>query len=154
MRCEYCGVDFVPGAAFCASCGKPARSGGEKSGNGVRHPAAGGRALPSNVAGSLCYLLGFLTGVFFLVTDPYKRDHFVRFHAFQAIFLSIACTVAFFAFFIALAIMPGSLRHGVWLLGPMLGLGICLLWLVLMYKARNRQQFRLPVIGDLAAKQA
>lgn len=153
MQCEYCGVDLMAGAAFCASCGKPARSSGDLSDDGASLAAAG-TTLQSNVAGSLCYLLGFLTGIFFLVTDPYRRDHFVRFHAFQAIFLSLAAIAALFMVFIVLAIVPESLRRVFRLLYAAFGLGAFLLWLVLMHKARNREQFRLPIIGDLAAKQA
>jgi uncharacterized membrane protein len=41
-----------------------------------------------NVAGALAYPLGFITGILFLKIDPYKYDPFVRFHAFQSIFLS------------------------------------------------------------------
>lgn len=154
MQCEYCGVDLIAGAAFCASCGRPARSAGAFSTNGAQPPPASSRALQSNVAGSLCYLLGFLTGIFFLLADPYRRDHFIRFHAFQAIFLSAACLAAFFILFMLLAIVPGFLGHVVWLLYPIFSLGFFLLWLVLMYKAHNREQFRLPVIGELAARQA
>ncbi len=154
MQCEYCGVDLISGAAFCASCGRPTRSDGGSGTYGTGPVATVGNALQANVAGSLCYLLGFLTGIFFLVTDPYKRDHFVRFHALQAIFLSVVCVAAFFILFIVLEVVPGFLRHMVWLLYPVLGVGIFLLWLVLMHKARKREPFHLPVIGDLAARQA
>lgn len=154
MQCEYCGVDLMVGAAFCASCGKPARSYGDLLDKGASFAGTSGTALQSNVAGSLCYLLGFLTGIFFLVTEPYRRDHFVRFHAFQAIFLSLAAIAALFIVFIVLAIVPESLWRVFRLLYAVFGLGVFLLWLVLMHKARNREQFRLPIIGDLAAKQA
>jgi uncharacterized membrane protein len=124
------------------------------SANGTRTATAAGSSLQSNVAGSLCYLLGFLTGVFFLVVDPYKRDHFVRFHAFQAIFLSVACLAAFFILFVILTMAPGFFWGVIWWLYPALSVGLFLLWLVLMHKAHNREQFRLPIIGDLAARQA
>ena len=51
--------------------------------------------MSSNLAGALAYPLGAITGILFLKIEPYKFDPFVRFHAFQSIFLSLACAVLF-----------------------------------------------------------
>jgi uncharacterized membrane protein len=95
-----------------------------------------------------------LTGIFFLVAGPYKRDHFVRFHAYQAIFLSFVCLAVYVAADIFLGILPGRF----WRLGEMLHLvlsfGFFCLWVFLMYKAYHNEEFKVPVIGELAAKQA
>src|SRR6267154_4263414 len=56
-------------------------------------PAAGASGMTDNVAGALCYLIGFITGILFLVLDPYNKSKFVRFHAFQAIFFHAAFIV-------------------------------------------------------------
>ena len=152
MQCANCGVDMVAGAAFCPSCGRPAGQPSESS--PTRSPASAGAGLQANVAGLLCYLAGFVTGIVFLVVDPYKRSPFIRFHAFQAIFLSIAWFAAYFAVGILSAILPYTLWGLIWVLRSVLGLGFLLLWLLLMYKAYNHEQFKLPVIGELAAKQA
>ena len=112
--------------------------------------------MASNVAALLTYLAGFITGIIFLVIEPYKNDRFVRFHAFQSIFFS----VAYLVIKIAWGIVFGSLflAGALW---PMLSfswvvfrLGFFVLWLFLMFKAYNNERFMLPVIGDLAAKQA
>ena len=145
---------MVAGAAFCPSCGKAAGSGIAKQASSTSASATAGQGLQRNIAGFLCYLVGFITGIIFLVVDPYKRDHFVRFHAFQAIFLSAACFAVYFVLGIFLVILPGFLWRAAWFLQSLLGLGIFLLWLFLMYKAYNNEEFKLPVIGDLAAKQA
>ena len=42
------------------------------------------------MAGALAYLVGAITGILFLVIDPFKSDRFVRFHAFQSIFFNLA----------------------------------------------------------------
>ena len=39
-------------------------------------------------------------------------------------------------------------------LWPMLGLAIFAAWIFLMFKAYNNETFKLPIIGELAAKQA
>jgi uncharacterized membrane protein len=98
--------------------------------------------------------LGFVSGIFFLATEPYKRDRFVRFHAFQSIFLSVAWIAAYFALGIFLNILPGVFWRLGWMLHSVVSLGFFCLWVFLMYKAYNHEQFKLPVIGDLAAKQA
>lgn len=149
MHCQNCGVELVAGSAFCPSCGKPAL-------NSTPVPTAKSAApgLQPNLAGALCYLVGFITGIFFLVVDPYKQDRSVRFHAFQAIFLSVVWFAVYFVLSIFLSILPGMLWRVGWMLYSVVGLGFFLLWLFLMYKAYNNEQFKLPVIGDLAAKQA
>lgn len=148
MHCTNCGTELGEGAGFCAKCG--ARTTG--SGTAASPQAASG--LQSNVAGGLCYLAGFITGIFFLVADQYKQDRFVRFHAFQAIFLSVAWIAVYFALGVFLTILPGMLWRVGWMLQSVVGLGFFLLWLFLMFKAYNHEQFKLPVIGDFAAKQA
>ncbi len=143
---------MVAGAAYCPSCGKPAPPATQ---TGSTQPSlASLEGLQPNVAGLLCYLAGFVTGIFFLVVDPYKRDRFVRFHAFQSIFLSVAWFALHFALGVFLTILPGMLWRMGWMLHSLLGLVFFFLWVLLMYKAYNHEQFKLPVIGDLAAKQA
>jgi len=149
MHCANCGAELGEGAGFCAKCG--ARAG--QASAAVTAPQASS-SLPSNVAGGLCYLAGFVTGIFFLVAEPYKRDHSVRFHAFQAIFLSAVWIAFYFVLEIFLSILPGVLWRVSWMLNSVVGFGFFCLWLFLMFKAYNNEQFKLPVIGDLAAKQA
>ena len=108
-------------------------------------PGAGGGQMTSNVAGMLCYVLTLITGILFLVLEPYNRDPFVRFHAFQAIFFCVAAMVLS----IAVAIIPWV----GWILSPFLMLGLMVLWVVLMFQAYQNKKWKLPVIGDLAEKQ-
>ena len=117
-------------------------------------PAAGS-SMTSNVAGALCYLFGFITGIIFLVIEPYKNDKFVRFHAFQSIFFSIVCIIVWW---IMSALLVGMVFSGGFgfaiLLLRLIQLAILVAIVFLMYKAYNNQQFKLPFLGDLAAKQA
>src|SRR5579875_2112558 len=87
--CSKCGTSISEGAAFCPSCGNPTgpvMAGGPAvapaGGPAVTPMAAPASGLAENVAGLLCYLLGWLTGIIFLLID--KRP-FVRFHAAQSI---------------------------------------------------------------------
>ncbi len=116
--------------------------------------SAAGSHLQPNVAGLLTYLVEFITGILFLVPEPYKRDRFVRFHAFQSIFLSAAWLVIYIALEIVLSVLPGVLWWLASLLFSLVSLGLFLLVLFLMYKAYNNEKFKLPIVGELAEKQA
>jgi uncharacterized membrane protein len=158
--CSKCGTQVNEGASFCQACGAAASGAGVASAIPMgAPPVAASAGMTNNVAGLLCYILGIITGVIFLVIDPYKNNRFVRFHAFQSIFFWLAC----FAFWIVWSqILVGMLFSGggLGMLG-MFGLFFTLVrlamfgcWIFLMIKAYNNEEFRLPIIGDLAAKQA
>jgi uncharacterized membrane protein len=117
-------------------------------------PAASS-GMSNNLVGALCYFAGWITGVIFLVIEPYKNDKFVRFHAFQSIFFNVAMIGVYIVFFI-LSIILGAVHLGILLLplSLIMMVGIFGAWLFLMWKAYNNEQFKLPIIGDLAAKQA
>jgi len=114
--------------------------------------------MASNLAALLCCIPGFVTGIIFLVVEPYKNDKFVRFYAFQSIFLS----AVWFAFHIVWSfLVMGTFLvpfSGLWsllaLLSRLISLAFLACVLLLMYKAYNNEQYRLPFLGDLAAKQA
>ena len=114
--------------------------------------------LQANTAGALAYLAGIVTGILFLVIDPYKSDRFVRFHAFQSIFFNVAWIALWIAWMIV-GLVLGAITKGLFFflqvpidLVLMVG-GFCL-WAFLMYSAYQGKMTRLPVIGALAAKQA
>ncbi len=119
-------------------------------------PAAQAGGLQENMACALCYLLGILTGILFLVLEPYNKNRTVRFHAFQAIFVWLAMFVGSIVFTIIASILRLIPFIG-WtvslLLWPIFGLACLALWLMLMYKAYNNERWVLPVIGPLAEKQ-
>ncbi len=96
---------MVPGSAFCASCGQPASLVATESG-GTTVKAQG---IPANLAGALCYLAGFVTAVVFLAVDPHRHDRFVRFHAFQSIFFSVAWIVLSIALGMLGSLLPWTL---------------------------------------------
>lgn len=117
-------------------------------------PAASS-GMSNNVAGLLCYVLTWVTGLIFLLIEPYKNDKFVRFHAFQSIFFAVGLIAVYIAFAI-LGVILGLIHLGL-LMFPLyliLMFGIFATWIFLMYKAYNNETFKLPLIGEFAAKQA
>jgi uncharacterized membrane protein len=127
--------------------------------NSAPPPAAAvpGTALTPNIAGALAYSLGIITGILFLVLEPYRRDRFVRFHAMQSILYFVAAV----AFNILWSIMVGfliSISGWIALVALPIRLLISLvlfgLWLFLMFQAYSQREFRIPILGAIAAKQA
>ncbi len=99
--------------------------------------------LEANIAGLLCYVLGRITGIIFLLIE--KENKFVRFHAWQSIFV-------FGAFTIITAIFRWIPFIG-WVITWILGVIAFILWVFLMYKAYKNEQYKLPWAGNMAAKQ-
>jgi len=100
--------------------------------------------LPANVAGLLCYLLGWVSGLVFALIE--KDSRFVRFHAMQSIYVFGVLTIAF----IILGWIPFI---GIWLSRLISVLGF-ILWILLMVKAYQGTTYNLPWSGNLAEKRA
>ena len=155
--CAKCGAALTEGAPFCGSCGAPS----EAAAPGAPAPAAAAAtpgAMASNVAGLLAYVLGFITGIIFLILEPYNKDKFIRFHAFQSIFFNVAMIVFWIAYTIVSTVL-GFVSFGILgivmaILGLLIFLGILVYWVFLMYKAYNNEKYMIPYIGKLAAQQA
>jgi len=114
-------------------------------------PARSGSGLADNVAGMLAYVT-IIPAIIFLVMDPYNKSRFVRFHAWQCIFFNLAWWVLWIGLRIVAHIpLLGFLTVLVW---PLVGLGGFIIWLILLLKANQGQTFKLPVIGDMAERQA
>ncbi len=167
--CANCGA-AVEGR-FCQKCGTPvgAVGGGAAPGAGVNPPDAapvGVTPLPQvatsvamndNLAGALCYLVGFITGILFLVLTPYNQNRTIRFHAFQSIFLNIA----WFAVYIIVSIVSLAF-HVIPFLGTFVSIVLHLalfftgliLWFYLIFKTYNGEKIVLPLVGPFADKQA
>jgi uncharacterized membrane protein len=100
--------------------------------------------LKNNVAGVLCYVLGWVSGIVFLIIEP--NNKFIRFHAFQSI---IVFGVLFVAGMI-LSWIPGIGHFFQWIISII----AFILWIVLMVMASQEKKYKLPVSGDLAEKWA
>lgn len=107
-----------------------------------QHTEKTSTGLDANLAAALSYLVGFVTGIVFLFAE--KENKFVRFHAMQSTLL-----------FVGLILLDILLQ-----MVPVLGFlvvlflvlpGTFILWLVLMFKAYQGEDFKLPFVGKMAA---
>ena len=118
---------------------------------------AKGSGLAPNIASFLCYLLMPVTcgtpvaGIVFLVIEKTNAD--VRFHAWQSIVLGVGLWTANLVLNGLRAIIP---LFGLvfWLLWLALCLGGLTAWVICMLKAYQNERWRIPYVGDIAAKQA
>jgi uncharacterized membrane protein len=107
-----------------------------------RHTERTSTGLDANVAAALSYLVGFVTGVIFLVVE--KENRFVRFHAMQSTLV--------FAGIVVIDILVNMVPFlGVLVVVVLIIPASAVLWLLLMYKAYQGEEFKLPYVGQLAA---
>ncbi len=92
------------------------------------------------VAGLLCYVGGWITGIIFLVLE--QKNRFIRFHAAQSIVV--------FGFLNIVALLLTPIPFAGAFFGTVIGVLAFVLWLFLMIKASNEEMFKLPAAGDLA----
>jgi uncharacterized membrane protein len=107
-----------------------------------RHTEKTSTGLDANLAAALSYLVGFVSGIIFLLVE--KDNKFVRFHAMQSTFAFVGIVLID----ILLQLVP--------ILGALLVVGLvipasAILWLLLIYKAYQGEEFKLPLVGQMAA---
>ena len=147
--CGKCGSAVNEGIAFCPQCGAAIAPPAAQPYVPYVPPAAAS-GMQENVAGMLCYLLGWLTGIIFLLID--KRP-FVRFHAAQSIVvfgvLHVIQIVLAYAW-VGTAYY-GSGGWGLhWMLSSLISLLTFIAWIVLMVMAYQGKKFEVPVAGGIA----
>jgi uncharacterized membrane protein len=101
-----------------------------------------GMGLEQNVAGLLCYVVGWVTGLVFYLVE--KENKFVRFHAMQSILVFGGLTV--------ISIILSVIPFLGWVLSTLLSVVALVLWILLMVKAYQNVWYKLPWVGDLAEK--
>lgn len=143
--CSSCGAQIPAGSTTCPACAHSAAP----AGSAIAATTTSG--LTDNVAGMLAYIT-IIPAIIFLVLEPYNKSRFVRFHSFQSIFFAVAWTVIWVAMSLV-GVIP-VLGWATLLIWPLLGIGGLIIWIILLLKANQGQMFKLPVIGDIAEKQA
>ncbi len=125
-------------------------AGGQTGGSGSQ-----GTGLAPNIASLLCYICMPITSIIFLIIEKENQD--VRFHAWQG----TAFGVGYIVLIIALEILAAILGAIASVLGiiigffvPIVGLAAFVIWIVCLIKAYQGERWRIPVVGDFAAKKA
>jgi uncharacterized membrane protein len=156
--CQNCGHRLPENSPICPFCTPAQAAPAAPAATYAAAPAPTAAGLQPNVAGALAYLAGFITGIIFLVIDPFKGDRFVRFHAFQSIFFNVAW-IGFWIVWMIAGMILGAITKGLFFIielpvNLLLMVGGFCLWAFLMYSASQGKTFKLPIVGAIAAKQA
>lgn len=148
LSCPFCAASMPATAAFCPGCGiamtAPERASGKVG------------LLGENIAGALAYLT-FIPAALFLLLKPYRKNHFVRFHSAQCLFLWVAgllIAVVLKLAGLALFAIPVAGPLFVVLVYILTTLAVLMIWVVLFVKALQGELFRLPLLGAMAEQYA
>jgi uncharacterized membrane protein len=115
--------------------------------------AGGASGLSDNAAGAIAYLT-FIPAVCFLIMEPYNKNSYIRFHAWQSILLFVAAVAVDMALsFVLVFVLAFSLylHVALWRLIDLLWLAV---WVVCVVNAAQGKRFKLPLIGNLAEQQS
>jgi uncharacterized membrane protein len=132
VNCPHCEGGMPSNAAFCPACGWSM----------VPLPA------PERAAAAATYLT-FVAAAVFLLLPEYRTHRFVRFHAWQSVFLW-----ALFLVLTGIALVLSNVAAAMvfLLLGILASLAMLFLWVVLTIKAWEGERFELPLLGALAGR--
>ncbi len=117
--------------------------------------SSGGTGLAPNIASLLCYICMPITSIIFLIIEKENAD--VRFHAWQGTAFGVGYVVLIIALEILAAIMGAIASVLGIIIGffvPIIGLAAFVVWIVCLIKAYQGERWRIPVVGDFAAKKA
>ncbi len=146
--CASCGAQME--GKFCGKCGASVDA-ASAPGGAAPQPTPAATGMTDNAASALCYVLGLITGILFLVLAPYNQNKKIRFHAFQSIFLSIAWILVSMVINIVFAALH---MYSLLFLSPLIGLAFFILWIYLIISSYQGKTVVLPVIGPIAQGQA
>jgi uncharacterized membrane protein len=156
MFCSKCGAKNPERAKFCSKCGAELGVAATPTEGAAKTEAESSTGLSANVAGLLCYVAGWVTGIVFVVLE--KKSIFVKFHAWQSIMTfgvltvahlilsTILGSIAVATFSPGLAIFAGVLGTIIWIL-------MVILWIILVIQAGTGKMWKVPWAGDWAEKQ-
>ncbi len=114
-----------------------------------------GTGLAPNIASLLCYICAPISSIIFMLLERENKD--VQFHAWQATIFGVGYIVVVIAVEILSAILGAIVSFlgvVVGLLVPLAGLVAFILWITCLVKAYQGERWKIPYIGDFAAKKA
>lgn len=125
------------------------------AGGQSQQPAGQGTGLAPNIASLICYICMPITSIVFLIIEKENLD--VRFHAWQGTAFGIGYILVIIALEILAAIFGAIASVLGIIIGffiPIVGLIAFVVWIVCLIKAYQGERWRIPVVGDFAAKKA
>ncbi len=104
---------------------------------------------PNNVIAAVSYVGFIVTGIIFLLLEPYCNDDYVRFHARQSIGFTVFWFVILIIFAVFIAVLPRPLGALLGVLRDLVNIALAVFWVFLMVKAYNGERYRIPQLSDV-----
>jgi uncharacterized membrane protein len=153
MFCSQCGAENPEGANFCSKCGNRLGVAATQSKGAAAPEAESSTGLSANVAGLLCYVAGWITGIVFIVLE--KKSIFVKFHAWQSI-ITFGVLSVIQIILSSIGAATFSFSPGWWflhVLGIIVWVITGIMWIILIIQAGSGKMWKVPWAGDWAEKQ-
>ena len=147
--CVQCGNQVSDQDRFCGRCGSN-QPGAATAGSGVA-AAADFPNIDARTASILCYvpLMGWVASIVVLASQRYRDDTMTRFHAFQGLYLFVAWLL------VDWVVGPMTRYPGMQMgtsVGSLLKIAIMGAWIWMLLKVSQRENFKLPLVGEWAEK--
>jgi len=147
--CTQCGGQVQPADVFCASCGAA-----QASGASAPRPASANKSssdpfanVGTRQASTLCYipLVGWIVSIVVLAAERFRDSRETRFHAFQGLYIFVAWLFVDWVFDPMSKYAP-SMR----IMASAMKVGVFGAWIFMLVKTSQGENFRLPLLGELA----
>jgi len=143
--CSQCGNQVGGGDVFCAKCGS-------RQPSATRSPSDPLASITPRTASILCYVpvIGWIASIVVLATDRFRQERYVRFHAFQGLYLFVAWLI------VDWVVRPMFVNIS----GPVIRVDkifqavLMFTWIFMVVQASHGEAYALPIIGEQAEKSA
>ena len=142
--CHKCGLQVGASDAFCVRCGTAQAVPGAPA--GIPDVLS---TMSPRTASLLCYIpvIGWLAAIVILASAQFRQNARVRFDAFQGLYLFVAWLVVQWVIN-PLFSFPGGARF----IPSLMSLALFGASILMIVKTAQEEQFKLPILGDLAEK--
>jgi len=156
--CTQCGNSVADVDLFCARCGTKQAGAREAAPPSSAPPKSGDflSEMSPRTASLLCYIpmVGWVAAIIVLASERFRRAAQVRFHAFQGLYLFAAWLLVEWVVAPMLRFDYGYDMGWHRLVRNGLQLAIFAAWILMMVKVSHDEDYRLPILGDLAERSA
>jgi uncharacterized membrane protein len=153
--CVQCGSRVGDADQFCAKCGAKQKGPAGERASGARQAHDPFSGISNRNASLLCYIpwVGWIAAIVVLASNRFRHDAQVRFHAFQGLYIFVAWLMVqwvFTPFLFASGFLFGMPFHR--LGSDLLQLAVFAAWVFMLIKVSHEENYKLPIIGDLAER--
>lgn len=143
--CTRCGTEVRETDVFCPACGARQKGARPPEGTGDLFSSVSGKG-----AALACYIpvIGWIPAIVVLASSRFRAEREVRFHAFQGLYLFVVWLIVDWVAAPIFGVIPGFPFP----IARLLKLAVILAWVFMLIKVAQNQNYRLPILGELAER--